>query len=300
MDRLETLLRTSTTTRARPSCTAKGRSSSSPGRGRARRGCSPIASRRCWRRGLAQPHEVLAVTFTNKAAREMAERVEPLVGGSLRGGFVGTFHRFALQLLRNHPREAGLPRALRHRRRGRAAPAPRAACSRRSACLRAPARAAGARSRISAAKNALLGPEAAGASARRRRPSDRRGVRGLPGPSCTAAGAVDFDDMLLLSARLLERHEALRKGLAEPLPLDPRGRVPGHQQRPGPPRCGCSAGRRPTSRRSGDEDQSIYRWRGAEIENILGFEATYPNAARGDARAQLPLRRSRSCAPRPR
>jgi DNA helicase-2/ATP-dependent DNA helicase PcrA len=59
--------------------------------------------------GLAEPHEVLAVTFTNKAAREMAGRVETLVGGSLRGGFVGTFHRFALQLLRKHPREAGLP-----------------------------------------------------------------------------------------------------------------------------------------------------------------------------------------------
>jgi DNA helicase II / ATP-dependent DNA helicase PcrA len=60
-------------------------------------------------KGMASSHEVLAVTFTNKAAREMAERVETLVGGRLSGGFVGTFHRFALQLLRNHPREAGLP-----------------------------------------------------------------------------------------------------------------------------------------------------------------------------------------------
>ena len=50
------------------------------------------------------------MTFTNKAAREMRERVESLVGGRSRGGFVGTFHRWALQLLRRHPNAAGLPR----------------------------------------------------------------------------------------------------------------------------------------------------------------------------------------------
>ncbi len=61
-------------------------------------------------RRAAAPHEITAVTFTNKAAREMAERVERLVGGRLDGGFVGTFHRWALELLRRHPGAAGLPR----------------------------------------------------------------------------------------------------------------------------------------------------------------------------------------------
>ncbi|HHQ49700.1 MAG TPA: ATP-dependent DNA helicase, partial [Acidobacteria bacterium] len=56
--------------------------------------------------GLAAPHEITAVTFTNKAAREMRERVERLTSGEtgeLRGLFLGTFHRWALEILRRHP-----------------------------------------------------------------------------------------------------------------------------------------------------------------------------------------------------
>ena len=61
-------------------------------------------------RRVAAPHEITAVTFTNKAAREMAERVERLVGGRLDGGFVGTFRRWALELVRRHPGAAAAPR----------------------------------------------------------------------------------------------------------------------------------------------------------------------------------------------
>ncbi|RMF85164.1 MAG: ATP-dependent DNA helicase PcrA, partial [Nitrospirae bacterium] len=50
--------------------------------------------------GLAAPHQITAVTFTNKAAREMAERVERLLGRAAPGLFVGTFHRWALEILR--------------------------------------------------------------------------------------------------------------------------------------------------------------------------------------------------------
>ena len=59
--------------------------------------------------GAASSAEITAVTFTNKAAREMQERVEGLLRRPLHGGFVGTFHRWALELLRRHPRAAGLP-----------------------------------------------------------------------------------------------------------------------------------------------------------------------------------------------
>jgi DNA helicase-2/ATP-dependent DNA helicase PcrA len=56
----------------------------------------------------AQSTEITAVTFTNKAAREMRERVETLLGRPLHGGFVGTFHRWALEVLRRFPRAACL------------------------------------------------------------------------------------------------------------------------------------------------------------------------------------------------
>jgi len=60
------------------------------------------------RAGMTRPHQITAVTFTNKAAREMRDRVERLMGGRLEGAFVGTFHRWALEILRRHPSEVGL------------------------------------------------------------------------------------------------------------------------------------------------------------------------------------------------
>ena len=58
--------------------------------------------------GRARPHEVLAVTFTNRAAREMAERVEGLVGGSVGGMWLGTFHAMGVRMLRIHAELIGL------------------------------------------------------------------------------------------------------------------------------------------------------------------------------------------------
>jgi DNA helicase-2/ATP-dependent DNA helicase PcrA len=225
---------------------------------------------------LAKPHEVLAVTFTNKAAREMAERVEALLGGSLRGGFVGTFHRFALQLLRNHPREAGLPprfaiadedeqrtlieRVLKKLDVPSSRLSPRAA-----------------RSRISAAKNAMTTPEQLASQARG---SDERLLAELYEAyqdGLRSAGAVDFDDMLLGAVSLLDREAALRKGLASRF----RWILVDEYQDTNLAQAQLVwllGGKRPNLTAVGDEDQSIYRWRGAEIENILNFEQTYPGS----------------------
>jgi DNA helicase-2/ATP-dependent DNA helicase PcrA len=227
-------------------------------------------------RGMAQPHEVLAVTFTNKAAREMAGRVETLVGGTLRGGFVGTFHRFALHLLRNHPAEAGLP--------ARFAVADedeqRALVERVLKKLEVPSgrlTPRAVRARISAAKNAMLTPDQL---AGRARVGDERLLAELYGAyqaELHDAGAVDFDDMLLGAVGLLEREAALRKGLASRF----RWILVDEYQDTNLAQAQLVwllGGKRPNLTAVGDEDQSIYRWRGAEIENILNFEVTYPGA----------------------
>ncbi|HEX2858604.1 MAG TPA: UvrD-helicase domain-containing protein [Alphaproteobacteria bacterium] len=56
----------------------------------------------------ARTNEILAVTFTNKAAREMAERTEQLIGGAPTGMWLGTFHRLGMRMLRSHAERAGL------------------------------------------------------------------------------------------------------------------------------------------------------------------------------------------------
>ncbi len=227
-------------------------------------------------RGLAHAHEVLAGTVTNQAAREMAERVEALVGGSLRGGFVGTFHRFALQLLRNHPREAGLParfaiadedeqrqileRLLKRMEIPSTRLSPRAA-----------------RARISAAKNALMGPKEVASGARGDAERLVAELYAAYQAELRAAGAVDFDDMLLGAVSLLEEHDALRKSLATRfkwLLVDEYQDTNLAQAR----LVRLLGGKTPNLTAVGDEDQSIYRWRGAEVENILRFEAAYPTA----------------------
>lgn len=227
--------------------------------------------------GSARPSEILAVTFTNKAAREMVERVETLLGGALEGGFVGTFHRFALQLLRRHPREAGLPERFAvcdadDQRRLLHEVFKSLGVGEAELPLRA------ARARLSAAKNALIGPEEFLAAARTA--SDHRLAVIYDGYQARLrrAGAVDFDDMLTLAVELLKREQAVCRGLRDRfrwLLVDEFQDTNLTQAR----LLGELGGSRPNLTAVGDEDQSIYRWRGAEVKNILNFEETYPGAA---------------------
>ena len=70
--------------------------------------------------GRARPHEILAVTFTNKAAREMKERVAALIGPGAEGmGWLGTFHAISAKILRRHAELVGLKIQFHHSRHRR-------------------------------------------------------------------------------------------------------------------------------------------------------------------------------------
>ncbi len=78
-----------------------------PGSGKTR----ILVSRAAWLvdSGLARPREILAITFTNKAAEEMRDRLREMLGDGSAEMFIGTFHAFSLRLLRKYRRAAGLP-----------------------------------------------------------------------------------------------------------------------------------------------------------------------------------------------
>ncbi len=74
--------------------------------------------------GRARPGEILAVTFTNKAAREMKHRVGEIVGGVVEGmPWLGTFHSIGVKILRRHAELVGLKARFHHPRRRRPGPA---------------------------------------------------------------------------------------------------------------------------------------------------------------------------------
>ncbi|HVS12498.1 MAG TPA: UvrD-helicase domain-containing protein [Thermoanaerobaculia bacterium] len=222
-----------------------------------------------------EPWRIAGVTFTNKAATEMRERVEKLLGGP-NEVFLGTFHRFALRLLRRYGERVGLPRgfaildtsdqlavmkrALEAERLDESVFAPRAALS-----------------RVSAAKNRLLGPaelerEASGffeQGVARAYRSYQRLLR--------EAGGADFDDLIALAVRLLDQEEELGDRMRRRLRhlLVDEFQDTNHAQLR---LIETLTGRTGNLTAVGDEDQGIYRWRGAELDHILRFEEHFPGA----------------------
>lgn len=219
---------------------------------------------------------ILAVTFTNRAAGEMRQRIEGLIGRPTRGLWIGTFHSLAARLLR---REA--PHTTRDRsftiydeddtlraikdvmEAGGFDPkrwSPRAV-----------------RNRISTAKNALIGP-----SDYVPMPFDL--ISGIVAPVYPAyqellarRNAYDFDDLLFEAVRLLENLDGVGGRYAERflhVLVDEYQDTNHAQYRM--VRALASAHRNLCV--VGDDDQSIYAWRGADVRNILDFERDFEGA----------------------
>ncbi|MCM2254349.1 MAG: UvrD-helicase domain-containing protein [Vicinamibacteria bacterium] len=217
---------------------------------------------------------ILAVTFTNKAAGEMKERVLHLLGGGSGGGlWVSTFHALCVRLLRREFEAAGLPREFVIYDEADQLSAVRQAMKELdlSEKLHPPRRLL---SRISARKNSGRDPE-----------DDATSLQGSLVTRVAeryqrfldAARALDFDDLLLKTVLLLQQDAATRERWQrrfQYLLVDEYQDTNRAQYE----LVRLLAGGSGNVTVVGDEDQSIYSWRGATIENILNFERDFPGA----------------------
>ena len=232
-----------------------------------------------------RPSSILAVTFTNKAAEEMRERVARLVpvgglSGSLSGAisrpWVSTFHSFCVRVLRDEGERIGLRRDFSIYDEDDQLRVVKA-CIRHLGLAEKEVQARAVLSRISFAKNHGKSPEISFQSAADPLAERVAVIFDLYTRELKKAGAVDFDDLLLEAARLFrEDAEAALKYNARfhYILVDEFQDT----NRPQYELVRLLTRVRQNLCAVGDEDQSIYSWRGADIRNIVEFEKDYPNA----------------------
>ena len=223
-----------------------------------------------------KPSNILAVTFTNKASREMRTRLERMLGRGVEALWLGTFHATCARILR---REAGLlPFDANF--------VIMDADDQKSIVkgilkdlniddkLHHPA---AVHNKISNAKNALISPE--NFAARTYREEVAKRVYERYEDVLRASNAVDFDDLLMWAVRLFEENPAVRNKYGQRFEhvLVDEFQDTNHAQ--------YELLKHMSSRHHnlfvvGDEDQSIYRWRGADYRNVLRFQSDYPKSVK--------------------
>jgi DNA helicase-2/ATP-dependent DNA helicase PcrA len=225
--------------------------------------------------GHANPDEVLAVTFTNKASQEMRERVESLIGATASGVWLSTFHSLCARLLRREAPKIGLSRDfVIYDSSDQVAVVKQAQRELGIDDKLVPPRMA--LSRISQAKNRMEGPETlrGGWNIREEQIAKiyERYLQAL-----TDANALDFDDLLLKTVELFETSTQVREFYARKFKYV---MVDEYQDtnRPQYMLIRRLAELHRNIAVVGDPDQSIYKWRGADLRNILDFEQDFGEA----------------------
>jgi DNA helicase-2/ATP-dependent DNA helicase PcrA len=246
----------------------------------------------------ARPEEILALTFTEKAAAEMAERVDQLIPYGYAESWIGTFHAFGDRVLRDHALEAGLDPAFRVLTRAEQVIFLRERLwklpLKRFRPLGDPTRHLDALlALVSRAKDEDVAPAAYGAWAEARLAATGGGEaqRDLAEKHSelaafyqayqdllAAAGAVDFGDQIFRALELLRTRPSVLQSLRERYRyvLVDEFQDTNHAQLELVRLL--AGGQRPNVTVVGDDDQAIYRWRGAAAANLLAFRRLHPGA----------------------
>ncbi len=198
----------------------------------------------------ASPVDILAVTFTNRAAREMRERVSALLGAEARGAFIGTFHLLGLRILR----DSGMAFSVCAREDQIRVLQSLMGCTTKAARDMAES--------ISRAKN-LVEPAY----------GETVAVMDTYQEALKEGGLWDFDDLISLPAELIREGRAAY-GFSHIVVDEYQDISPGQYQLL---RCLVSGSTKVCA--VGDSDQAVYGFRGADLRNFLDFRHDFPDAA---------------------
>ena len=228
--------------------------------------------------GLAQPGEILAITFTNKAAREMKERVSDLVGPEAKKMWVSTFHAFCSRILRAHADKLGYKREFTiYDSADQTRLVKRCIIDLDKDPKRFNPRAF--QGQISSAKNSLLSADDYLRRTEGYMAENIAEVYDLYQKRLYENNAMDFDDLLMNTVSLFEMFSDVRERYTTKfryIHVD-EYQDTNHAQYRLVNLLASDASHRKLCV-VGDDDQSIYSWRGADISNILEFERDYPEA----------------------